>query len=203
MACAAFLCGFLYLLDSLVLHWQPGAHELLPRIREFQPSRTHIPQDFHPVAIMRFFPTPTGSEPADPIAKGIIPTARQSLSDLLKWKQRTVVVNDFGETSCEWQDPEPLTNPITLFMQLKARDVSRQPSIPPGSERSMLTVSVALFHLRISRLDSRCLRFPCPLDPDSQTGCLLQAIQHKYLNGHHSHSASPLCGCCILWSCGR
>ncbi|CZT12692.1 probable permeases of the major facilitator superfamily [Rhynchosporium agropyri] len=71
---------------------------------------------------MRFFPAATGSEPADPLAKGVIPTARQALGDLFKWKQRTVVVNDFGESSCEWQDPEPLTNPITLFRQLKARD---------------------------------------------------------------------------------
>lgn len=74
---------------------------------------------------MRFFPAPTPNEPADPVAKGVIPTAKQSLSDLLKWKQRVVVVNDFGETSCEWQDPEPLASPWTLFGQLSARDVRR------------------------------------------------------------------------------
>ena len=133
LACAAFLCGFLYLLDSLVLHWQPRAHELTPKNTRISTIQNTHTQDFDKVAIMRFFPAPTGSEPADPIAKGVIPTARQSLSDLLKWKQRTVVVNDFGETSCEWQDPEPLTNPITLFMQLKARDVSGQPPIPSSS----------------------------------------------------------------------
>lgn len=78
---------------------------------------------------MRFFPAPTGSEPADPLAVGIIPTAKQSLSDLLKWKQRTVVINDFGESHCEWQDPEPLTNPITLFRQLSFRDVCSFPKM--------------------------------------------------------------------------
>ncbi|KAI6713269.1 hypothetical protein PZA11_001879 [Diplocarpon coronariae] len=71
---------------------------------------------------MRVFPAPSGSEPADPIAKGIVPTAKQSLSDLLKWKQRTLVTNDSGESHCEWHDPEPITNPITLFRQLGARD---------------------------------------------------------------------------------
>lgn len=64
------------------------------------------------------------NEPADPIAKGILSTAKQSLSDLLKWKQRVVVVNDYGESQCEWQQPAPLQNPIRLFMQLSARDVS-------------------------------------------------------------------------------
>ena len=64
------------------------------------------------------------NEPADPIAKGVIPTAKQNLSDLLKWKQRVEVTNDYGESSCEWQTPEPLKNPISLFAQLRARDVS-------------------------------------------------------------------------------
>ena len=39
----------------------------------------------------------TPNEPADPIAKGVIPTALQNLSDLLVWKQRVIVKNDFGE----------------------------------------------------------------------------------------------------------
>ena len=64
------------------------------------------------------------NEPADPIAKGILPTVKQSLSDLLKWKQRVIVVNDYGESQCEWQQPAPLQNPVILFMQLGARDVS-------------------------------------------------------------------------------
>jgi hypothetical protein len=62
-------------------------------------------------------------EPADPIAKGIIPSAKQGLKDLVKWKQRAVITNDFGETHVVWQKPAKLTNPITLLMQLSARDV--------------------------------------------------------------------------------
>ncbi|KAF2795119.1 carboxylic acid transport protein [Melanomma pulvis-pyrius CBS 109.77] len=62
------------------------------------------------------------NEPADPIAKGTIATAKQSLRDLFIWKQRVVVTNDFGETYTEWQSPEPLKNPFTLFAQLSAKD---------------------------------------------------------------------------------
>lgn len=61
-------------------------------------------------------------EPADPIAKGTWATAKQSWSDLFKWKQRVVVTNEFGETHTEWQSPEPLRNPISLMAQLKAKD---------------------------------------------------------------------------------
>ncbi|KAK5635568.1 hypothetical protein RRF57_011281 [Xylaria bambusicola] len=61
-------------------------------------------------------------EPADPIAKGIIPTAKQSLSDLFKWKQRVVVINEMGEQHTEWQQPEPLRNPISLLALLSAKD---------------------------------------------------------------------------------
>lgn len=68
---------------------------------------------------------PRDGEPADPIAKGIIPSAKQSLRDLFIWKQRRAVTNfHTGETSCTWESPEKLTNPITLFAQLGARDVS-------------------------------------------------------------------------------
>lgn len=65
--------------------------------------------------------TPAGTQPADPLAKGIIPTAKQSLKDLFIWKQRVVVSNDYGETTCVWKDPEPLRNPISLFAQLSAK----------------------------------------------------------------------------------
>ncbi len=58
------------------------------------------------------------NQPADPLAYGIIATARQSLSDLFKWKQRVVVTNESGETYTEWQDPPKLRNPISLFAQL-------------------------------------------------------------------------------------
>ena len=62
----------------------------------------------------------TVNEPADPIAQGIIPTAKQSFSDLFKWKQRVVVTNEFGETHTEWQTPPPLRNPFSLVAQLTA-----------------------------------------------------------------------------------
>lgn len=65
----------------------------------------------------------TANEPADPIAKGIIPTAKQAWGDLFIWKQRVVVTNDFGESHCEWQTPTPLENPFKLMAQLGARDV--------------------------------------------------------------------------------
>lgn len=62
------------------------------------------------------------NEPADPLAKGIIATAKQSWSDLFIWKQRVVVTNDVGETRCEWADPGPIRNPISLLAQLSGRD---------------------------------------------------------------------------------
>lgn len=57
-------------------------------------------------------------EPADPIAKGTIATAKQSLKDLVHWRQRVAITNEDGETYCEWQKPAPLRNPISLFAQL-------------------------------------------------------------------------------------
>lgn len=68
------------------------------------------------------FPTMSSNERAEPIAKGILPTAVQSFKDLFIWKQRVEVVNSFGETHAEWQSPEPLKNPISLMAQLSARD---------------------------------------------------------------------------------
>ncbi|KAJ8113811.1 hypothetical protein ONZ43_g5064 [Nemania bipapillata] len=61
-------------------------------------------------------------EPADPVAKGIIPTAKQSFADLFRWKQRVVVINELGETHTEWQSPAPLRNPFSLMAMLSARD---------------------------------------------------------------------------------
>lgn len=66
--------------------------------------------------------TVSTNEPAEPVAKGIFATARQSFGDLFKWKQRVEITNEFGETHTEWQAPEPLKNPISLFMQLSAKD---------------------------------------------------------------------------------
>ncbi|THY97820.1 carboxylic acid transport protein [Aureobasidium pullulans] len=62
----------------------------------------------------------TFNEPADPIAQGIWPTAKQSWSDLFKWKQRVVVYNESGETTTEWQTPPKLRNPFSLMAQLTA-----------------------------------------------------------------------------------
>ncbi|KAF2144966.1 uncharacterized protein K452DRAFT_265458 [Aplosporella prunicola CBS 121167] len=61
-------------------------------------------------------------EPAEPFAKGTFATAKQAWGDLFRWKQRVVVTNEFGEERTEWQAPEPLRNPISLFAQLSLRD---------------------------------------------------------------------------------
>ncbi|RYP05083.1 hypothetical protein DL764_004044 [Monosporascus ibericus] len=63
-----------------------------------------------------------GNEPADPIVRGTWATAKQSWGDLFRWKQRVVVSNGLGETYVEWQSPERLRNPISLFMLLSAKD---------------------------------------------------------------------------------
>ncbi|KAF2452333.1 carboxylic acid transport protein [Lineolata rhizophorae] len=64
---------------------------------------------------------PSQNEPAEPLAKGIIPTAKQQFHDLFVWKQRVVITNEYGETRTEWVTPEPLQNPISLFMQLSLK----------------------------------------------------------------------------------
>lgn len=70
--------------------------------------------------------TPRGTsaqlEPAEPIAKGIFPTAKQSFGDLFRWKQRVEITNEYGESTYVWQSPPPLKNPISLFAQLGAKD---------------------------------------------------------------------------------
>lgn len=60
--------------------------------------------------------------PADPLAKGTLATAKQSFKDLFIWRQRVVVHSENGETHTEWQDPDPIKNPISLLAQLSARD---------------------------------------------------------------------------------
>ncbi|KAH8177118.1 major facilitator superfamily protein [Sarocladium implicatum] len=62
------------------------------------------------------------NEPADPLAKGILPTAKQSWKDLFIWKQRVVVSNAYGETRCEWKQPDRFINPFSLFAQLSWKD---------------------------------------------------------------------------------
>jgi len=59
--------------------------------------------------------------PADPVAKGIIPTAKQGIRDLFIWKQRVVVTNEQnGESYAEWQDPPKFRNPFSLLWELTA-----------------------------------------------------------------------------------
>lgn len=60
-------------------------------------------------------------EPADSLAIGIIPTAKQSLKDLFVWKKRVVVSNDYGETACEWHENDKFVNPFSLFAMLSAK----------------------------------------------------------------------------------
>src|SRR5436190_16064023 len=67
-------------------------------------------------------PTMAVNEPAEPIAKGTLATARQSIGDLFRWKMRVEVTDDLGEKHTEWQMPPPLQNPIRLAVLLSARD---------------------------------------------------------------------------------
>lgn len=61
--------------------------------------------------------------PADPVAKGILPTALQSFRDLFNFSQRITVTDPrTGSTTTEWARPRPLRNPISLLAQLSARD---------------------------------------------------------------------------------
>lgn len=64
----------------------------------------------------------TASEPADPIAKGVLATAKQGWSDLFKWKQRVVRMNDHGEMCCEWRAPDHPVNPFRLMALLSAKE---------------------------------------------------------------------------------
>lgn len=71
-------------------------------------------------------PTPTtsattGNQPADPLAVGILATAKQSWKDLFVWKKRVVVSNEYGETRCEWEEPDKFVNPFSLFGMLSAK----------------------------------------------------------------------------------
>jgi hypothetical protein len=72
-------------------------------------------------AAARDGPAPGNPAPADPLAVGIIPTAKQGLKDLFIWRKRVIVSNEYGETRCEWQDPDKFINPFSLFSQLSGR----------------------------------------------------------------------------------
>lgn len=56
-----------------------------------------------------------------PPPKGVFATVKQSWGDLFRWKQRVLVTNELGESHTEWQAPEKLQNPLSLFMQLNAK----------------------------------------------------------------------------------
>ncbi|KAG5923012.1 hypothetical protein E4U53_003611 [Claviceps sorghi] len=62
------------------------------------------------------------TKPADPLAVGIVATARQSFRDLFIWRQRVVLSNEYGETRCEWREPDRFVNPFSLFAQLSAKN---------------------------------------------------------------------------------
>ncbi|KPI37736.1 Carboxylic acid transporter-like protein [Cyphellophora attinorum] len=64
---------------------------------------------------------PEHGEPAEAWPRGTFATAKQSFGDLFRWKQRTQITNDYGESHFVWQNPEPLKNPISLFGQLTAK----------------------------------------------------------------------------------
>lgn len=64
---------------------------------------------------------PEVGETAEAWPKGTLATAKQSFGDLFRWKQRTQITNDYGESHFVWQNPEPLVNPIKLFGQLTAK----------------------------------------------------------------------------------
>lgn len=64
----------------------------------------------------------SNNQDAEPLARGTIPTMKQSWADLFRWRQRVTITNEYGEITTEWQSPEPLQNPISLLMQLKTRN---------------------------------------------------------------------------------
>jgi hypothetical protein len=65
----------------------------------------------------------TTHEQADPVAKGVIATAKQSWHDLFTFKQRIVVATGpHGEAlATEWARPAPLQNPIRQLATLTPR----------------------------------------------------------------------------------
>lgn len=136
------------------------------------------------------------NRPADPLAKGTLATAKQGFKDLFIWDQRVVVRNDYGEEHCEWQKPEPLKNPISLFAQLKLKD--------------WLYFLVGFLAWTADAFDFHALvgvlthpqAYPTLTmtleHSNDQAGCLLQAIKYKHHNRHHLDTASPFRRCCLF-----
>ncbi|KAF9270056.1 MFS general substrate transporter [Marasmius fiardii PR-910] len=65
---------------------------------------------------------PSTNEPAEPIAKGILPTARQAFGDLFKWKRRVEVADKHGQVRTEWQPLDRVRNPFSLCALLTFKD---------------------------------------------------------------------------------
>ena len=59
---------------------------------------------------------------ADPVDRGVLSTAKQSLHDLFVWKQRVVVADRHGGKHTEWRDPDPIQDPVRLLLLLSARE---------------------------------------------------------------------------------
>ncbi|KAK1760164.1 general substrate transporter [Echria macrotheca] len=58
------------------------------------------------------------NRPAEPIAKGVLASARQAWGDLFIWEQRVVITNVAGEECTVWARPAPLRNPFSLMSML-------------------------------------------------------------------------------------
>ncbi|KAF4627204.1 hypothetical protein G7Y89_g10951 [Cudoniella acicularis] len=102
------------------------------------------------------FTRPAPESPADPVVKGILPTAKQGWRYLFIWRQRAVITNDFNETHCVWQDPPPLRNPFKHLAQLSLRD------------------------------DRRRLRLPPPLNSNRQIRQILQNLKYQHHHRNHT-----------------
>ena len=61
---------------------------------------------------------PKNHEPAEPMSRGILYTAKQAWGDLFIWQQRVVITDEHGKERTEWQDPPKFINPFSLFAQL-------------------------------------------------------------------------------------
>ncbi|KAL0571385.1 hypothetical protein V5O48_010573 [Marasmius crinis-equi] len=62
------------------------------------------------------------NETAEPIVKGVLPTAKQAFGDLFRWKRRVEVTDADGTVWTEWRSPDKFVNPFSLMAQLTLRD---------------------------------------------------------------------------------
>ena len=119
------LLSFLYHYLSYPTSHRPGAIGRKKKVNN--PSEPQAPPHARKLTIMADVEAAPAAHdqphvtPADPLAVGILPTAKQSLKDLFVWKKRVVVSNEYGETTCEWHEPDKFVNPISLFAMLSAK----------------------------------------------------------------------------------